>query len=95
MHKLATLTLALLLSSCASYSGRDLVVGDSGYDDVISVMGPPALEWTDAAGSRQLAYPRGPMGVHTYRIDPQPRSSWMDQSCRPSAPAHTQSTLAA
>ena len=56
MHKLATLTLALLLSSCASYSGQGLVVGDSSYDEVIRVMGPPALEWTDAAGSRQLAY---------------------------------------
>lgn len=68
MHKLATLTLALLLSACASYSGRGLVVGDSSHEDVIRVMGPPALEWTDAAGSRQLAYPRGPMGVHTYML---------------------------
>lgn len=68
MHKLATLTLALLLSSCASYSGRGLVVSDSSYDEVIRVMGRLALEWTDAAGSRQLAYPRGPMGVHTYTM---------------------------
>lgn len=62
MHKLATLTLAILLSACASYSGRGLVVSDSSYDEVIRAMGRLALEWTDAAGSRQLAYPRGSMG---------------------------------
>ena len=56
----------LLLAACAGYGGRGLVVGESGVDDVRRLMGVPAQEWTDPDGSRQLAYPRGPAGVHTY-----------------------------
>lgn len=32
-------------------SGRGLVADVSSHDEVIRVMGPPAQEWTDAAGS--------------------------------------------
>lgn len=55
-----------VLVGCAGYGGSGLVPGDAGIDDVLRVMGHPAMEWTEADGSHRLAYPRGPMGVHTY-----------------------------
>lgn len=57
---------SLLLSGCASYAGRGLVAGESNVADITGVMGTPALQWQAADGSRRLAYPRGPMGVHTF-----------------------------
>lgn len=56
----------LLLAACTGYGGRGLVVGESVVGDVQRLMGAPAMEWTGPDGSRQLAYPRGPAGVHTY-----------------------------
>jgi hypothetical protein len=69
----AALAFALLLAGCASYSGYGLQAGSSRAADVERTMGPPALRWTDPDGSQQLAYPRGPSGLHTImvRIDPQ------------------------
>lgn len=59
---------ALLMTSCASYNGRGLLPGVASVSDVLAVMGEPALRWQDADGSLQLAYPRGPMGYHTYMV---------------------------
>jgi len=70
-HKLRqTLALAALalLAACAGYDGRGLQPGVASVDDVIAVMGAPAMRWQDADGSQQLAYPRGPSGVHTYMV---------------------------
>jgi len=55
-----------LLSACASYSGSNLKPGEAGVEDVLREMGPPAMRWSDADGSIQLAYPRGPNGLHTF-----------------------------
>ncbi len=60
------LFLSLLLAACAGYAGRGLQPGVATEDDVVASMGPPALRWQDADGSRQLAFPRGPAGVHTF-----------------------------
>ncbi len=60
--------LAVLLAACASYSGRGLIAGQSTAEEVIGVMGPPQMQWTDADGGRRLAYPRGPAGVHTFMV---------------------------
>lgn len=60
--------LTLLLGACASYDGRGLTPGTSQLDEVIALMGDPALRWQDADGSCQLAYPRGPAGFHTYMV---------------------------
>ena len=60
--------LPVLLAACAGYSGNALIVGRSGVDDVVGVMGEPRMQWTDANGARRLAYPRGPMGVHTFMV---------------------------
>lgn len=65
------LFVVLLLYSvlgCASYAGRDLQRGVAGYAEVVQVMGIPAMEWQDADGSRQLSYPRGPEGPHSFMV---------------------------
>ncbi|BBP01617.1 outer membrane protein assembly factor BamE domain-containing protein [Sulfuriferula nivalis] len=64
MKILSGILLVLLLSACASYSGRGLQPDVAGYDDVIRVMGQPTMHWQNADGTRQLIYPRGSM--HTY-----------------------------
>ncbi|MCL2525169.1 MAG: hypothetical protein FWF20_09790 [Betaproteobacteria bacterium] len=56
----------LLLAGCAGYGGHGLQPGVATVEEVVDVMGEPALHWQDADGSRQLAYPRGPSGPHTY-----------------------------
>lgn len=63
---LSILPILLLLSACASYDGRGLQPGKAGFDDIVRVMGQPAMQWQNSDGSKQLAYPRGPMGVHTF-----------------------------
>ncbi len=59
---------ALLIGACASYSGQGLKPGEDGLEKILHVMGQPAMRWENANGSVQLAYPRGPMGVHTYMV---------------------------
>lgn len=58
----------LLVASCASYSGAGLQPGTAGLDDVERLMGQPAMRWQNPDGSVQLAYPRGPWGLHTYMV---------------------------
>lgn len=59
---------ALLLGGCAAYSGQGLKPGNDRLENVLHVMGQPAMRWQNADGSAQLAYPRGPMGFHTYMV---------------------------
>lgn len=61
-------TLALLLSACAAYSGYGLKPGEDEIGNVLHVMGQPAMRWQNPDGSEQLAYPRGPMGYHTFMV---------------------------
>jgi len=60
---------ALLLSACAAYSGHGLKPGEARLEDVLRVMGQPAMRWQNPDGSLQLAYPRGPMGFHSYMAE--------------------------
>jgi hypothetical protein len=66
---------AALVAGCASYDGRGLQPGVSSVDEVVSVMGKPAMQWKDPDGRMQLAYPRGPEGLQTFMafVDPQGR----------------------
>jgi hypothetical protein len=57
---------ALFMSACASYSGSKLTPGISSYQEVVAMMGEPAMLWQDPDGSLQLAYPRGPFGTQTF-----------------------------
>lgn len=77
---LAVGALAAALGGCAGYGGAGLMPGQATADDVLRVMGPPSLQWTDADGSRQFAYPRGPAGVHTFmaHIGPDGRLQRLD-----------------
>ena len=68
MKYLMTMLAALLLASCASYSGSGLKPDVARLDDVLRVMGQPGMRWQDGDGSQQLSYPRGPMGVHTFMV---------------------------
>ena len=68
MRTSLAVVLPALLAGCAGYSGYGLIPGQSGADDVIGVMGPPRMQWTEADGTRRLAYPRGPGGVHTFMV---------------------------
>ena len=72
MKAVVVLICALLIAGCASYDGRGLAPGVSGTNDVIQLMGEPAMRWQEPDGGQLLAYPRGPAGVQTYmvRIDP-------------------------
>lgn len=58
----------LLLGACAAYSGYGLKPGEDGLENILRVMGQPAMRWQDSDGSAQLAYPHGPMGYHTYMV---------------------------
>ncbi len=66
--RLSVLLLTAALAACASYSGTGLRPGEARLDDVLRLMGQPALRWQDADGSMQLAYPRGPEGIHTFMV---------------------------
>ena len=68
MKRWHSLSLLLLLGACASYGGRGLMPGQDRLENVVSVMGQPAMQWQNADGSKQLAYPLGPMGHHTFMV---------------------------
>jgi hypothetical protein len=65
MRIFITILSALLLVACASYSGRGLKPGEARLEDVLRIMGNPAMRWQDSDGSQQLAYPRG---IHTFMV---------------------------
>jgi len=66
--KALVLASSLLVAACASYEGRGLKPGEASLEDVQATMGEPAMQWQDPDGSRQLAYPRGPAGFHTFMV---------------------------
>lgn len=78
------------LAACAAYSGSGLRPGEAGLDDVLRVMGQPAMRWQDQDGSLQLSYPRGPLGFHSYMalIGPDGKLQGIDNVMDPKAFAH-------
>lgn len=42
--------------------------GQASADDVIALMGPPAMRWMEPDGGQRLAYPRGPEGTATFMV---------------------------
>lgn len=60
------LLVAVALASCASYDGRGLRPGASTEAELRQVMGEPAMQFSNPDGSRELAYPRGPLGHQTF-----------------------------
>ena len=62
MKHLALLFLSALLAACAT---AELKPGEARLEDVLRVMGRPAMRWQEPDGSQQLAYPHGPMGMRT------------------------------
>lgn len=68
VRTLLLLAASLLVAACASYDGRGLTPGEASLEEVQATMGQPAMDWLDSDGSRQLAYPRGPAGFHTFMV---------------------------
>jgi len=68
MRSIIAVLAVLLVAACASYGGRGLVPGNAELADVVRVMGEPAMRWPEPDGSLQLAYPRGPVGFHTFMV---------------------------
>jgi len=66
MKLFITILTAFLLVACAAYDGRGLKPDESRLDDVLRIMGNPAMQWQEPDGSRQFAYPRG---IHTFMVD--------------------------
>ncbi len=65
---LVALICALVIAGCASYNGRGMKPGISTVDDVIQLMGQPAMRWQEPGGGELLAYPRGPAGFDTFMV---------------------------
>ena len=61
--------LPLVLAACVSYNGAGLQPGVATEAQVRGAMGAPAAEFANADGSRELAYPRGPLGTQTFMAD--------------------------
>jgi outer membrane protein assembly factor BamE (lipoprotein component of BamABCDE complex) len=66
MKRLVSAALALLMAGCASFNGYTLRPGISSEAEVLSVMGTPAMEIAKEDGTRDLVYPRGPLGTQTF-----------------------------
>jgi hypothetical protein len=69
MKNLASLLAVLFAAGCASYSGRGLEAGVSTEAQVRGLMGTPAAEYAGPGGSRNLAYPHGPLGIETFMAE--------------------------
>lgn len=69
MKDYLSLFAVVLFAGCASYDGRGLETGKAQLADVVQLMGEPALRWQNPDGTLQLAYPRGPMGLHTFMVE--------------------------
>ena len=66
--RLAFAVLVPLIAACAAYDGMGLRPGTSSLEEVQRTMGPPALDLPNPDGSRQLVYPRGPLGTDTFMV---------------------------
>jgi hypothetical protein len=74
-----------LLAGCASYSGSALVPGQATEQDVVALMGEPALVRAASSGERTLWYPRLPFGRESFaaRIGPDGRLLSIEQRLQP------------
>src|SRR3954454_492749 len=63
-----SIAFTLALAGCA-VDGGNLKPGVSTADEATRAMGRPAMEFTNADGSRTLAFPRGPLGTQTFMVD--------------------------
>lgn len=66
MKQWITIISALLLAACGTYLGYELKPGEDRVENVLQILGKPAMCWQNADGTEQLAFPRGPAGIHTY-----------------------------
>jgi len=72
MKTILAVAVLVVLAGCASYSGRGLVPGQSGAEEVEALMGPAAERRPGPGGETVRYYPRQPYGREMYaaRIGP-------------------------
>jgi outer membrane protein assembly factor BamE (lipoprotein component of BamABCDE complex) len=63
-----TVLACLVLAGCSTYERYGLKQGTSTEGEVRKAMGTPRLEFANGDGTRQLAYPKGPLGTETYMV---------------------------
>lgn len=69
MKLFITILSALLLVACASYSGSGLKPGEARLEDVMHLMGDPAMRWQDSGRLPATCLPSGNPHLHVaYRI---------------------------
>ena len=68
MKSIIAIFFALFIAGCASYNGEGLKPGISTSEDVLQLMGKPAMSLRNADGSMLLAYPHGPSGFVTFMV---------------------------
>lgn len=92
MKRLILLLTTALLTACASYSGSGLLPGRDSLNEVVRVMGEPAMRWTDPDGSVQLAYPRGPFSPDSFmvRVGPDGKLRSIENTLTPESLARIQ-----
>lgn len=85
MNRVVTFLTAGLLAGCASYAGHGLTPGQSTAQDVMAVMGRPALERASPGGGRVFWYPRLPFGRESFAatLDAQGRLVSIEQRLDP------------
>jgi len=81
MKGLAVLVLALVVTACASYSGRGLKPGEATEADVRRTMGEPTTVRKSADGGQVLWYSKLPAGRESFavRLDAQGRLVSIEQ----------------
>ena len=95
LKTLAASLAAVAIAACAHFGGPPLEPGVSTVADLQRSLGSPAMRWREADGGEQLAYPQGPMGVHTWmaRTDAGGRLVSLDNVLQPRYFARTQAAL--
>lgn len=68
LRQIGGLLWVVVLAGCAAYGGHGLKPGEATLDDVLRTMGRPVVQWENPDGSRQLSYPRGPAGYHSFMV---------------------------
>lgn len=64
--RLGVIAIVTVLAGCEAVGMARLEPGRSSESDLRAALGEPARVFTDADGSRQFVYPRGPEGARTY-----------------------------
>ena len=66
-----------VLAGCDYVAQKELKVGQSTKEDVMTLMGKPEMIWEEKDGSSNYEYPRGPAGTETYMVEISPDGKYL------------------